>query len=199
MILMHPIVARVAFAAAAWAALAALASLVALASFPEAKLAAVAAFAAAAFALGVAYGISTSGGSTRAGGSPTSGGFSTLVFFSMLARHTSTLCGLCMTVSQSCLKAGLSDTSWRASPICRMKWRKTPRLMSRAENIPSIIQLSSSFDDRLLSSSSSNLSRFLERSSNNFFTADLFSDVDNDVFSLDIVFNFSPEKSDFDQ
>ena len=66
--------------------------------------------------------------------------------------------------------------------------------MSRAENIPSIIQLSSSFDDRLLFSSSSNLSRFLERSSNNFFTADLFSDVDNDVFSLDIVFNFSPEK-----
>ena len=97
--------------------------------------------------------------------------------------------------SHSPFKAGFSDKSWLESPIHRMKCKKTPRLMSRAEYIPSIIHLSSSFVTRpRLPSSSSNLSRFLERSANNLCTAGLSSDVNNAVFSLNNVFDFSPEE-----
>ena len=118
-----------------------------------------------------------------------------LVSFTIPAWQTSRLCGLCMKDSHSPFKAGFSDKSWLESPIHRMKCKKTPRLMSRAEYIPSIIHLSSSFVTRpRLPSSSSNLSRFLERSANNLFTAVLSSDVDNAVFCLNNVFDFSPEK-----
>ena len=63
--------------------------------------------------------------------------------------------------------------------------------MSRAEYIPSIIHRLWSFS-RLLPSSSSNLAKFLSRSPNKLFTANLFSEVDNDVWMVDKLFDFSP-------